>query len=325
MVLPSLPMRRSHKPLHLRVLRSRNRPASSSHDFKLRQVLTGFNLAISGVFRRRSAFELAWGGAAQAITPSDDRSELYLLEVRWSSPANLVLLDTDVVLDGCVINEPLTITTGQSLYRSFDGRVTAMKNCTVLAPVTIAAHVSMGDTSFEGSTGLDQLRFNGRQQWRRTVNGRQVLADERRLRHHPWVLEQTYRQLRAGLEASNAAPAAADFYYGELEPARHAAPRISLDRYLLPTYKWLGGYGVHAWRPFAWYVAVVMATAWLFRYRTRWFVRKFSIFPLTDSTSGSSGIQWRSSPGVRSVCSARHGGPHRRRNLAPDRRAVRSD
>ena len=42
---------------------------------------------------------------------------------------------------------------------------------------------------------------------------------------HAAALELAYRQLRVGLEASKAAPAAADFYFGELEARRRARGR----------------------------------------------------------------------------------------------------
>jgi hypothetical protein len=74
-------------------------------------------------------------------------------------------------------------------------------------------------------------------------------------------VEVVYRQLRAGLEASKAAPAAADFYYGEMEMRRRSA-RLG-ERLLLNLYKWVGGYGVRPLRPFFFYMALLLGTAGL--------------------------------------------------------------
>jgi hypothetical protein len=70
-----------------------------------------------------------------------------------------------------------------------------------------------------------------------------------------------YRQLRVGLEASKAAPAAADFYVGELNARKRAASWLSFDKWLLPLYRWLGGYGVRPFPPLISLVGVVLLTS----------------------------------------------------------------
>ena len=101
--------------------------------------------------------------------------------------------------------------------------------------------------------------------------------------------------MRANLEASKAAPAAADFYYGEMEMRRLAAGRWLSERTLLSLYKWVGGYGVRAWRPFAAYVTILVATTCGFRYRTRWLVTGALAATGADPVSGAGagrGLQW---------------------------------
>jgi hypothetical protein len=88
--------------------------------------------------------------------------------------------------------------------------------------------------------------------------------DEARMRLRLFAarVESTYRQLRVGLEASKAAPAAADFYYGELDARRRAASSGTRDFWLLGLYRWVGGYGVRAGPPLVWLLALIVCT-WL--------------------------------------------------------------
>ena len=86
------------------------------------------------------------------------------------------------------------------------------------------------------------------------------------------TVEAVYRQLRTTLEATKAFSAAADFYYGEMEMRRLAAPRMSAERTLLAFYKLTCGYGVRASRALASYVAVLLFAGAALRYRTDWFV-----------------------------------------------------
>ena len=85
----------------------------------------------------------------------------------------------------------------------------------------------------------------------------------------PEVLEHLYRQLRTGLEASGARPAAADFFYGEMEARRDRipSPRFkSSEWWLLGIYKFSAGYGVRPWRSFVCYLGVVFSMGLMFRY-----------------------------------------------------------
>ncbi len=88
----------------------------------------------------------------------------------------------------------------------------------------------------------------------------------------PKTVEAVYRQLRTSLEASKAFSAAADFYYGEMEMRRLAAPRMSAEHVLLALYKVTCGYGVRASRALATYATVLLLTGAALRYRTAWFV-----------------------------------------------------
>lgn len=205
----------------------------------------------------------------------------------WAQSSEMRLEGASVGLSACVVTSPLTITgpahaktaTTADLYSQ--GRVTDLVDCTLMAPVTIAGAriggvntgARMEGVALDGSTGLDLLRFPYGATWDRTgaLNGRRrvlhndpvLLKTGRRPRGiddparagHPAALESIYRQLRAGLEASKAAPAAADFYYGEMEARRGAAP-LWPDRLLLNVYRIFGGYGVRAWRPLATYAAL---------------------------------------------------------------------
>jgi hypothetical protein len=70
-------------------------------------------------------------------------------------------------------------------------------------------------------------------------------------------VESTYRQLRASLEESKAAPDAADFYYGEMEMRRSGRHTKPFDRVLLFAYWLAAGYGLRASRAAATYLSIV--------------------------------------------------------------------
>ncbi len=190
------------------------------------------------------------------------------------SPLQITLLD-DTTLRLCqlTLTQPLTV-----VGRSDGSPVAApthlgeLTESTLLAPLTLA-DVTLTNTTFMRTTGLEHLRLVGDPAWPRyryqhhcvgrRFPRRRILADEQpdgvTRTVQPATVEALYRQLRAGLEASKAAPAAADFYYGEMEMRRLATPR-SLERALLVVYKWVGGYGVRAWRPLAAYLSVLAGT-----------------------------------------------------------------
>jgi hypothetical protein len=109
-----------------------------------------------------------------------------------------------------------------------------------------------------GATGLDNLRITTVDPRWEVRRRRRVIAEELPFlgrsgkgkpdAPHPKQVEAIYRQLRAALEASKAAPAAADFYYGEMEMRRRSSACPSFDRLLLAIYKCTSGYGLRAWR-----------------------------------------------------------------------------
>ncbi|MEU3778368.1 pentapeptide repeat-containing protein [Streptomyces sp. NPDC032472] len=72
-----------------------------------------------------------------------------------------------------------------------------------------------------------------------------------------------YRALRKAREDAKDEPGAADFYYGEMEMRRHAAPRFSIERAVLTLYWLTAGYALRAWRAFAALTLVLMLAAWL--------------------------------------------------------------
>ena len=67
----------------------------------------------------------------------------------------------------------------------------------------------------------------------------------------PDRLASVYRALRKAQEDNKNEPGAADFYYGEMEMRRLAAPVRSVERALLSAYKAISGYGLRASRAVA--------------------------------------------------------------------------
>ena len=74
----------------------------------------------------------------------------------------------------------------------------------------------------------------------------------------------TYRALRKALEDNKDEPGAADFYYGEMEMRRLAAPSWSVERWLLTAYWLVSGYGLRAWRALATLLVVIAVAGWCF-------------------------------------------------------------
>jgi uncharacterized protein YjbI with pentapeptide repeats len=175
-------------------------------------------------------------------------------------------------------------------------RLVSLRSATLEAPLVIGDGVDVGGCRMTHATGLERLRIVEADPRWRTYRRRQVVADEiesvrhadsvalppnprdvegegvRSLTVNAKTVEAVYRQLRTSLEGSKAFSAAADFYYGEMEMRRLAAPRMSAERVLLALYKLTCGYGVRASRALATYVAVLLFTGSALRYRTAWFV-----------------------------------------------------
>jgi uncharacterized protein YjbI with pentapeptide repeats len=149
---------------------------------------------------------------------------------------------------------------------------------------------------FLGAHNLDRLHIEGqpllaRARGRRRT-GRLTLAEEHYWRHQtprhrrgwsppacrppawadpatsdwpgPAQLARLYRELRKGREDTKDEPGAADFYYGEMEMRRHAAPWWSAERLLLTLYWLVSGYALRAWRAFAALLLAVVVAAGVF-------------------------------------------------------------
>jgi hypothetical protein len=193
-----------------------------------------------------------------------------------------------VSLAELTLTQPLTITAVVE-GESFKGNrleatdITSLAKATVIAPLTIGTGITLTHCSLAGATGLENLRVTVADPRWTIFRHRRIIYDElslwnqdREARDNPRHVEAIYRQLRAALETSKAAPAAADFYYGEMEMRRIASPRISFDRILLTAYKVISGYGLRAYRALSTYFAILLAVSLLLRYRTGWFVENAS-------------------------------------------------
>jgi hypothetical protein len=89
---------------------------------------------------------------------------------------------------------------------------------------------------------------------------RDLAEPERPLR--PADIALLYRALRKGREDAKDEPGAADFYYGEMEMRRNAAPQFSVDRWILTLYWLFSGYALRASRAvFGWMLLVLVGAA----------------------------------------------------------------
>lgn len=105
--------------------------------------------------------------------------------------------------------------------------------------------------------------------WARLRAGRRMIGEEVRFRNgdpapDPAAIAGTYRSLRKALEDSKDEPGAADFYYGEMEMRRLAAPIESSERWLLTLYWAASGYGLRASRAVMALLAVVVIAGGIF-------------------------------------------------------------
>jgi hypothetical protein len=140
------------------------------------------------------------------------------------------------------------------------------------------AGLTIGSVDFSGcrladAQNLDKLQIQSISSMARAPSytrntGRRALADEIDWRHltghRRWAqlamvetkkavptaeaIASLYRSLRKSLEDAKNEPGAADFYYGEMEMRRYAAPRRSIERALLSLYWLVSGYGLRAGR-----------------------------------------------------------------------------
>ncbi len=158
------------------------------------------------------------------------------------------------------------------------------------------SNVDLRACRFLGAHNLDKLRIEGqpllaRARGRRRT-GRLTLAEEHYWRDQaprhrrgwypsacqlpawaglepanrpsPAQIAGLYRELRRGREDSKDEPGAADFYYGEMEMRRHAAPWWSVERVLLTLYWLVSGYALRAWRALAALLLMIVVAAGLF-------------------------------------------------------------
>ena len=86
---------------------------------------------------------------------------------------------------------------------------------------------------------------------------------------NPGQIAALYRAPRKGCEGTKDEPGAADFYYGEMEMRRARSPRAAARNSArgraergIPAVYWLvSGYGLRAWRAFAWLAALTALLA----------------------------------------------------------------
>ena len=141
----------------------------------------------------------------------------------------------------------------------------------------VLTDVYLGECEFAGAHRLDQLRVEGRCEFRRPPLGwrwtrRQVLAEEARWRGWPTPaigpeeagperLAALYRSLRKAFEDSKNEAGAGDFYYGEMEMRRHSTGTRRAERGILWVYWLLSGYGQRAGRALAALLVLIATVA----------------------------------------------------------------
>jgi len=145
---------------------------------------------------------------------------------------------------------------------------------------TTLSGIDLSDTRFAGVHGLEGLRIDGPLMLR-PVDGRfglrtrrKRIADEDDARAGVPTgglpvsfaeVAAVYRDLRAGQEGRKDEPGSADFYYGEMEMRRLAAPKLSSERAILEAYRVTSGFGMRAWRSLATLGALVVAATIAFQ------------------------------------------------------------
>jgi uncharacterized protein YjbI with pentapeptide repeats len=153
--------------------------------------------------------------------------------------------------------------------------------------------VDLSDCRFAGAHNLDKLRLDADVLWLISPaslkwDWRTVIAEERSWRtgrSSRWIapswprwagevpptleagqIAELYRALRKGREDNKDEPGATAFYYGEMQMRRHArysseGSRGRVERSILTVYWLVSGYGLTAWRAFAWLGAVIAGFA----------------------------------------------------------------
>jgi hypothetical protein len=238
-------------------VQSRHRPAVNLDRATIRGEVSLGESTIAGDLSVRGAT------LREQIDVDCDADQVQLSGARFEVNTRLYFA-SPLALDDIVVRGPLSL-----VPRAGQGAIPlrTLAGATLEAPLVIPDGVTMKECRLRNVIGLEHLQIvagdPGWPRWRR----RRILPDEAAVRSgeaggpSATEVEGAYRQLRAALEASKAAPAAADFYYGEMEMRRLAAPRPSFDRALLLAYKVTSGYGLHAWRAILSYTAVILAVA----------------------------------------------------------------
>lgn len=123
-------------------------------------------------------------------------------------------------------------------------------------------NLDVSRANFASVANLDKLELQGNVRFSkpmtRWTTGRRVIRDELDVRidvaegrvdkSRAGDVATTYRALRKAREDKKDEPGGADFYYGEMEMRRLAAPRGSVEHVLLTTYWLVSGYGLRATR-----------------------------------------------------------------------------
>lgn len=223
-------------------------------------------------FRAASKFEQVTFGRRVSFGHATAVDSIDLIGCEWSEQSEIILGHSPIALekftttDLLIVDRDVSSCVGADCSEATsDPPSLSIVESTLLHPITISANARLTKGSFELTTGLDQLRFQGDPEWLRRGR-RKILYDEDQ-GTSPERLEVLYRQFRASLEASKAAPAAADFFYGEMEARRARATHhrfASSEWWLLSIYKWIAGYGVRPWRSFACFVALVILMGLVF-------------------------------------------------------------
>ena len=222
--------------------------------------------------RADSDFNSVTFGVLADFGRSKGPGSLRLVDCIWPSQSVLVVGNARLEIHRLDARAPLTIRTnvGEAADNNEgngERHSISLIESTLLHPVIITVGSRLTRSSFESTSGLDQLRFQGDPKWE--VRERRKMLHDEIMGKPPEVLEHLYRQLRTGLEASGARPAAADFFYGEMEARRDRIPRPrfkSSEWWLLGIYKFSAGYGVRPWRSFVCYLGVVFSMGLMFRY-----------------------------------------------------------
>jgi Pentapeptide repeats (9 copies) len=178
----------------------------------------------------------------------------------------------DLVADGAVFAADSTLA-GPPHDSDLTARLLSVRGASV-SKLTLSA-LDLSSCLFWRAYGLDDMRieancgFAGPPRTRRYTT-RRTIAEENLWRGGRWhapdfdkgvlsrvgapaqlgpaEIASVYRALRKSTEARKDEPGAADFYYGEMEMRRHAAPPASGERLLLTLYWAVSGYALRASR-----------------------------------------------------------------------------